>query len=145
MKVLKSSIQRERITPNGRLHSESGENDSIHQISGYICEKCLKKIEKKSDLTNVSVNEANILNKSEKLKTFVSVIYLFLASVWSAFMLTVVHDRVPDMTKYPPLPDIILDNVPLINFAFYWTETIGLILMLTLLIILYFHKFRLNN
>ncbi len=85
------------------------------------------------------------MRKSEKLKTFISLFYLFLASVWSAFMLTVVHDRVPDMAKYPPLPDLILDNVPLMSFAFYWAETIGLILMLILLIILYFHKFRLSN
>ena len=143
MTILKNSLKRERTNSFSRQHSHSNDSNSIHKISGYICEKCLKKIEKQSDLTNVSTNEACILRKSEKLKTFISLLYLFLASIWSAFMLTVVHDRVPDMAKYPPLPDLILDNVPLMSFAFYWAETIGLILMLTLLIILYFHKFRL--
>lgn len=107
LKALKNSIQYESVSTTRTRHYSVSDNDSIHKISGYICEKCLNKIEKNSDLTNASICNASNL-KSEKFRTFVSVAYLFLASVWSAFILTVVHDRVPDMTKYPPLPDIIL-------------------------------------
>lgn len=78
----------------------------------------------------------------EKRKTLVSMIYLFMIGLWTSFILTVVHNRVPDMAKYPPLPDLILDNVPLIPWAFFASEAIGICLLLILLVILIFHKYR---
>lgn len=80
--------------------------------------------------------------RGEKRKTFLAVVYLFVTCLWTSFMLTVVHDRVPDMEKYPPLPDIILDNVPLIPWAFFATECIGIVLGLIFLVILVMHKYR---
>ena len=80
--------------------------------------------------------------KGEKRKTLVSMIYLFFIGMWTSFILTVVHDRVPDMQKYPPLPDLILDNVPQISWAFFASEAIGIALLLILTIILTFHKYR---
>ena len=80
--------------------------------------------------------------RGEKRKTFLAVVYLFVTCLWTSFMLTVVHDRVPDMEKYPPLPDIILDNVPLIPWAFFATECIGIVLGLILFAILVMHKYR---
>ena len=110
-----------------------------------FCENCLKKFDH-SPYTNYS-NHGNVnaplrSYKGEKRKTLASVVYLFFTCLWTSFMLTVVHDRVPDMQKYPPLPDLILDNVPLIPWAFLATEIIGLILLITFLIILVFHKYR---
>jgi hypothetical protein len=82
--------------------------DSIHQVSGHICENCLKKINQaNTDPANDLIKHTQHL-KSEKFKTLLSFIYLFGCALWTAFMLTVVHDRVPNMEKYPPLPDIIL-------------------------------------
>lgn len=80
--------------------------------------------------------------RGEKRRTFLAVVYLFVTCLWTSFMLTVVHDRVPDMNKYPPLPDIILDNVPLIPWAFFATECIGIVLGVIFLFILIFHKYR---
>jgi hypothetical protein len=107
IKLLKHSYPRDSQTISRQ--NSVGDNDSIHKISGHICEKCLKKFENNSDTANELLSCSSSL-KSEKLKTFASVLYLFLASMWSTFMLTVVHDRVPDMQKYPPLPDLILGN-----------------------------------
>ena len=54
--------------------------------------------------------------KPERWKTLLAFLYVLLVSWVTAFVMVIVHDRVPDMEKYPPLPDIILDNVPHIPF-----------------------------
>jgi hypothetical protein len=111
-----------------------------------ICLNCLKKIDT-SPYTNFEPTPYGFVPvrsyKGEKRKTLVAVFYLFFTCLWTSFMLTVVHDRVPDMEKYPPLPDIILDNVPLIPWAFFATEVIGIVLLLTMFLILILHKYRL--
>nr|AEE62041.1 unknown [Dendroctonus ponderosae] len=56
--------------------------------------------------------------------------------------MVIVHDRVPDMKKYPPLPDIFLDNVPHIPWAFDMCEVTGTLMFTIWLIVLLFHKHR---
>ncbi len=46
------------------------------------------------------------------------------------------------MKTYPPLPDIVLDNVPLIPWAFDLCEVIGMVLMGILVIVIILHKHR---
>ncbi|KAG1684724.1 Sphingomyelin synthase-related protein 1 [Nymphon striatum] len=78
----------------------------------------------------------------EKRKALIAMIY-FLTVTWlTAFVMVIVHDQVPDMRKYPPLPDIFLDNVPLIPWAFHVCEVTGLIMCTIWLSILLFHKHR---
>jgi len=80
--------------------------------------------------------------KPEIWKSVVAFLY-FTFSTWiTAIVMVIVHDRVPDMTKYPPLPDIFLDNVPLIPFAFVMCELCGLILFIISMFLLVFHKHR---
>ncbi len=45
---------------------------------------------------------------------FLSITYFVVVAIITSLVMVTVHDRVPDMQKYPPLPDIFLDNVPLI-------------------------------
>lgn len=126
---------------NTRLFSE----DKYDTNMPNFCENCLKKFDS-SPYANFSRPGESIpirCYKGEKRKTLASMVYLFLIGLWSSFMLTVVHDRVPDMQKYPPLPDIILDNVPLITWAFFASEAIGIVLLTILFLILFFHKYRL--
>jgi hypothetical protein len=66
-----------------------------------VCGSCL--------LNSDSIKHVNEKARNgEKRKTLVSAVYCFSIALWTAFIVTVVHDRVPNMQKYPPLPDIFL-------------------------------------
>jgi hypothetical protein len=68
--------------------------------------------------------------------------YAFLVTWITAFVMVVVHERVPDSKRYPPLPDIFLDNVPHISWAFYMCEITGGMLFAIWVCVLVFHKYR---
>ena len=78
----------------------------------------------------------------EIFKTILSFVYVFAVFLLTSFVMVVVHDRVPDMQKYPPLPDLFLDNIPYIPMAFEVCEWIGTFLFILWGIILFFHKYR---
>jgi len=82
---------------------------------------------------------------SELWKTFLSFVYAFTVFLITSFVMVVVHDRVPDMQKYPPLPDVFLDNVPYISWAFQASELIAVCFGTIWSIILIFHKHRYVN
>merc|ERR1712136_628831 len=87
------------------------------------------------------------INKSKDLKVdykkmFAAMVYAQAVLWLTSYTMVVVHDRVPDVEKYPPLPDLVLDNVPYIPWAFQAVETIGISMMSCLFIILFFHKHR---
>ena len=46
------------------------------------------------------------------------------------------------MEKYPPLPDIILDNVPHIPWAFEICEVTAMMLLTVWCLVILFHKHR---
>ena len=63
------------------------------------------------------------MNKSKDLKVdyrkMLAAMVYAQAVLWlTSYTMVVVHDRVPDVEKYPPLPDLVLDNVPYIPWAF---------------------------
>ncbi|CAH1994527.1 unnamed protein product [Acanthoscelides obtectus] len=78
----------------------------------------------------------------EKTKALISFMYVVIVTWITAFVMVIVHDRVPDMKKYPPLPDIFLDNVPHIPWAFDMCEVTGTIMFTIWLVVLVFHKHR---
>ncbi|KAK5853938.1 hypothetical protein PBY51_015049 [Eleginops maclovinus] len=78
----------------------------------------------------------------EVWKTILSSIYVFFVFGFTSFVMVIVHERVPDMRTYPPLPDIFLDSVPRIPWAFAMAEACGLILCYMFILILLLHKHR---
>ncbi|XP_013134440.1 PREDICTED: sphingomyelin synthase-related 1-like [Papilio polytes] len=80
--------------------------------------------------------------KPEVWKTCIALGYVFLVTWVTAVVMVIVHDKVPDMKKYPPLPDLFLDNVPHIPWAFDMCEITGSLLMAIWVIVLFFHKHR---
>lgn len=73
---------------------------------------------------------------------FVAAMYTWGVLYICALIMTVVNERVPDMEKYPPLPDVFLDNVPYIPWAFSVSEYIAVTLAVLFGIILITHKHR---
>lgn len=80
--------------------------------------------------------------KPEVWKTAIALGYVFLVTWVTAVVMVIVHDKVPDMKKYPPLPDLFLDNVPHIPWAFDMCEITGSFLMAIWTGVLLFHKHR---
>ena len=54
----------------------------------------------------------------------------------------IVVDVVQDMETYPPLPDILLDNLPHIPWAFEMCEVSGMVLLIVWVAVVLFHKHR---
>lgn len=115
--------------------------------------------EKKKEKTRPDKSKSeSFVNKIDKLsKTFAGIFpmnfiffvffmcfagYAFLVTWITAFVMVVVHERVPDSKRYPPLPDIFLDNVPHINWAFWACEVTGAMLFAIWICVLVFHKYR---
>ncbi|XP_020389284.1 sphingomyelin synthase-related protein 1 isoform X1 [Rhincodon typus] len=75
-------------------------------------------------------------------KTALSSVYVFIVFGFTSIVMVVVHERVPDMQTYPPLPDIFLDSVPRIPWAFAMAEVCGVVLCSIWLLLLLLHKHR---
>jgi len=80
--------------------------------------------------------------RPERWKAVLAFLYVLLVSWITAFVMVIVHDRVPDMETYPPLPDILLDNIPHIPWAFEMCEVTGMTLLSLWLLVVLFHKHR---
>ncbi|XP_060749538.1 phosphatidylcholine:ceramide cholinephosphotransferase 2 [Tachysurus vachellii] len=67
---------------------------------------------------------------AEWWKTGVSFLWAVTMLFCTTVMITVVHERVPEKTDSPPLPDKFFDYVPRVEWAFTVTEVIGIVLTL---------------
>lgn len=66
---------------------------------------------------------------AEWWKTAVAFLYAVFNLVFTTVVITVVHERVPDKSVSPPLPDKFFDYVERVTWAFTVTEVNGLILV----------------
>ncbi|CAF4958355.1 unnamed protein product [Rotaria socialis] len=80
--------------------------------------------------------------RSDRKKTLSAFLLAFCTLYFCSFMITIVDERLPDPRYFPPLPDLVLDNVKQIPWAFAVTEKIILIEMFTLISIIILHRHR---
>lgn len=76
-------------------------------------------------------------------KVCISALYCFLSLGVTSYVMVLAHERLPDISKYPPLPDLLLDSLPYIPWAFEAAEMICITLALIWTLVLFFHKHRL--
>lgn len=86
-------------------------------------------LRKQCDYIKITVPEerSNRLPK-EWWKTGVAFLYAVFNLVFTTVVITIVHERVPDKSVNPPLPDKFFDYVDRVPWAFTVTEVNGLIL-----------------
>ncbi|XP_053271835.1 phosphatidylcholine:ceramide cholinephosphotransferase 2 [Pleuronectes platessa] len=104
------------------LSSRIQQSQLIHTLSNGLKQHC--------DYVKISVIEepADRLPK-EWWKTAVAFLYALFNLFFTTVVITIVHERVPDKSVSPPLPDKFFDYVDRVPWAFTVTEVNGLILV----------------
>ncbi|CAN7937565.1 unnamed protein product, partial [Ixodes hexagonus] len=78
----------------------------------------------------------------EKWKTLVAFVFLAGNVVLNLACLAIVHERMPDRTRYPPLPDVFFDLFPPIDWALDVSEIIIVVCSWSTLVLLLVHRYR---
>lgn len=128
-----------------RLHSSGVIKSDVDQLLSQYRSGCtdMPNSEYEYPHSNPSSEDGHASQlRPEMWKALIALTYLFVVTWITAFVMVIVHDRVPDMKRYPPLPDIFLDNVPHIPWAFHMCEWTGTLLLAIWLCVLFFHKHR---
>ena len=135
--IMKQNIRERKERPYNTYLGEDDEDDDKYSFTTDNTDHV--------DPTKISPLEGELKNAivSEIFRTFCSVLYAFSVFFFASYMLAVVHDRLPDMSNYPPLPDIFLENIPFMSWAFPLCEYCAAILMLLWCMLIIFHKHRL--
>ncbi|XP_056304949.1 phosphatidylcholine:ceramide cholinephosphotransferase 2 [Danio aesculapii] len=119
--------------PTGRTHpyqdtppfSQVDDQPKDSKLRGF------RRIRKNQDYVHITMAKSSISRlPSEWWKTGIAFIWAGLNLVLTTVMITIVHDRVPDKSVSPPLPDKFFDYVPRMEWAFRVTEVIGMILVI---------------
>jgi len=80
--------------------------------------------------------------KPERMKTIFAALLATLASSGNLLVLSYVHDRVPDRSLIPPLPDIIHDLLPGRDWGIEVSEVVIISSIWTCFLMMLMHKFR---
>jgi shingomyelin synthase len=78
----------------------------------------------------------------EKRKTFFALGLLVLGFILNSISIALVHDRVPDRNKYPPLPDALLDNIHIIPELMKVPDVFVIIIVLMSMVVIGLHRHR---
>ncbi|KAM9834985.1 phosphatidylcholine:ceramide cholinephosphotransferase 2-like [Syngnathus typhle] len=114
--------------PDGGRSKRSKMSDLLQQ--NQLVQSLSSGLKRHCDYIKISVSEerADRLPK-EWWKTGVAFLYAVFNLVFTTVVITIVHERVPDKSVSPPLPDKFFDYVARVPWAFTVTEVNGLILV----------------
>ncbi|KAM9335379.1 phosphatidylcholine:ceramide cholinephosphotransferase 2 [Symphorus nematophorus] len=114
---------------DGKKQSDGGKRNRVFKQKQLI-HSLSSRLRKHCDYVKISVPEerANRL-PTEWWKTGVAFLYAVFNLVFTTVIITVVHERVPDKSVSPPLPDKFFDYMDRVPWAFTVTEVNGLILV----------------
>ncbi|XP_052396120.1 phosphatidylcholine:ceramide cholinephosphotransferase 2 isoform X2 [Carassius gibelio] len=124
---------RPQTTPTGRPHPSpvTSSGDQVDDSkSTRLARGFSKALRKNQDYIRIPVSRSiDSLLPAEWWKTGIAFIWAAFNLVLTTVMITVVHERVPDKSISPPLPDKFFDYVPRFEWAFSVTEVNGMILV----------------
>lgn len=107
----------------------TGKKDSS-QLSGLLIRSLSSGLRRHCDYVKISVPEERAPHlPQEWWKTGVAFLYAVFSLVFTTVVITIVHERVPDKSVSPPLPDKFFDYMDRVPWAFTVTEVNGLILV----------------
>jgi hypothetical protein len=93
-------------------------------------------------IIDFSLPSSHQMMSSRFMKVLLVTLYLLVSGFVTALVMVLVQYRVPEQGQYPPLPDVVLDNIPLIPWAFAAAEYILEALLVINLVIIVFHRHR---
>jgi len=106
------------------------------------CPETSHKMSVKNQHTSYGPDARLTAPEPEYIKCLLSFVYMALVAYFLCLCTVIANDRLPNMTKYPPLPDIILDNVPYTPVAFKLSEVCISSLLVIVILVVIFHKHR---
>ena len=80
--------------------------------------------------------------RSDRKKTLFAFLIALSAIYFCAVIITIVDERLPDPKNFPPLPDLLLENIEQIPWAFAVTEKLILFEISTLITVILLHRHR---
>lgn len=96
-------------------------------------------------LSKTDDNQNNVFYKrfhSDLRKAVLAVLYGMLSHFMTSVAIVNAQEKLPDKKRYPPLPDIYLDNFAVIPWAYKVSESVIISLLVLLGLIFVFHKHR---
>ena len=139
-----SIVELQKLCGNSRKnlnYSRTSTPDDLRSVGDYSDGRIFT--DNSDSDTNPPEIFVQLSSVGDKGRTLMAVVYCFVVLIITSLTMTVVHDRVPDMNRYPPLPDIFLDNMPLVPWAFYICELSASTMGFILAVIIITHKHRL--
>ncbi|XP_076019181.1 phosphatidylcholine:ceramide cholinephosphotransferase 2 [Genypterus blacodes] len=114
-----------------REHGRNGASSNSNTIKQNRLIHCLSKRLKRHRNYVIIPMPEELTNRLPKewWKTGVAFLYALFNLVFTTVIITIVHERVPDKSVSPPLPDKFFDYVDRVPWAFTVTEVNGLILV----------------